>query len=247
MREKVSARHGEGGRQARGTLGLTVDALEWSLSWQSRVEARRTRATLLPLRRRPSRRLSLSTRTLQSSPWETTSDRCAHSAPSPPPAQSSPTPLPPTGPPPAPAARPRRLALPLGRPRPAQRPRARLQGHHPHPPRDRAPPARARRRNLLPRRRPHVRLPLSPSLSRERTSIADLRSPTHRRFVQESRNNVENTLRAQAKDAQDDIAVLDKKAKVRPRRAQRESCLHEHELTILFTSASRRSTSRTRS
>ncbi|GAA5834900.1 hypothetical protein JCM9279_007142 [Rhodotorula babjevae] len=34
-----------------------------------------------------------------------------------------------------------------------------------------------------------------------------------RMFVQESRNNVENTLRAQAKDAQDDIAVLDKKAK----------------------------------
>ncbi|GAA5825549.1 hypothetical protein JCM3770_000123 [Rhodotorula araucariae] len=34
-----------------------------------------------------------------------------------------------------------------------------------------------------------------------------------RMFVQESRNNVENTLRAQMKDAQDDVAVLEKKAK----------------------------------
>ncbi|TNY20854.1 hypothetical protein DMC30DRAFT_232022 [Rhodotorula diobovata] len=34
-----------------------------------------------------------------------------------------------------------------------------------------------------------------------------------RTFVQESRNNVENTLRAQNKEAEDDIAVLEKKAK----------------------------------
>jgi hypothetical protein len=41
---------------------------------------------------------------------------------------------------------------------------------------------------------------------------ADL--PTNR-FVQESRNNVENTLRAKTKEASDEVSVLEKKAKVR--------------------------------
>jgi hypothetical protein len=36
-----------------------------------------------------------------------------------------------------------------------------------------------------------------------------------RRFVQESRNNVENTLREKMKDASEQATVLDKKAKVR--------------------------------
>lgn len=54
-------------------------------------------------------------------------------------------------------------------------------------------------------------------------SILDPAHPTQRssvrRFVQESRNNVENTLREKMKDASEQATVLEKKAKVRFRRS----------------------------
>ncbi|GAA5935604.1 prefolding complex chaperone subunit [Sporobolomyces koalae] len=49
-------------------------------------------------------------------------------------------------------------------------------------------------------------------LPRDSTRVGCYRA-VGRMFVQESRNNIENTLKAKTKDSQEDVAVLTKKAK----------------------------------
>lgn len=127
--------------------------------------------------------------------------------PAPPAAGSRPTPISANG----------SLAATRGRPRPARGQRARQEAHHSHPPRGRATPARPRAGGHVPRRRSHVRpvalftFTPSPQSSSRLTDVLQ----NVRRFVQESRNNVENTLREKMKDASEQATVLDKKAKVR--------------------------------
>jgi len=56
------------------------------------------------------------------------------------------------------------------------------------------------------------------------------------RFMQESRNNIENTLKGKMKDSQEDVGILEKKAKVRRRLSSlttrsthaRGRCLRSH-------------------
>lgn len=47
--------------------------------------------------------------------------------------------------------------------------------------------------------------------------LAELSCWTTCRFVQESRNNIENTLRAKMKESTEEVSVLEKRAKVRGR------------------------------